>query len=475
MNVVNPDIPLLVVGLFVAVVAGARWHRQTACQLWFCISTFQAQYSWLVSWSLAKACGVFLAADGIGHRPRGLLPFLPFFGYVLASTGVAALFWNIPDDVAFFYGTGRSMVSLLTFGLAALSTMSLATALSTTGGTRLFWVTLRWLGVVHGTASMYQYAALSLGWPLIGISRPHDLTLEHNVPDLAMFVSRTGGEVFRAGALAGEPKAAAALFGTVLFCVLQVGYRLDQSRSDRMLSTCAAALSLFGFLGCFSTSGIAGLALALICAPLTSYRRQLFALGLAGCGVVLMTSGAAVWLGWSSGDVLSVLSERTIERFQEEWDPPVQAALNAMSTSMPVAIFGVGEGGSTFHVMRYLNQSFEYAYAPNIGLIRLAVENGLIGATLFFGAWGVMLRRALGRMRMDPSPDRSLFLAAALSGMSLSMTGSGVPLGVPMSIAALYAAQVAKRRLTPARPTPGRACSTDRGRIRCLGQFPQRS
>ena len=119
---------------------------------------------------------MFLAADGIRHRPRGLLPFLPFFGYVLAIESIAALFWTIPDDVAFFYGAGRSMVSRLNFVLAALSTIPLATAFSTAAGPRLLWLSLRWLGVVHGVASVYQYAALFLGWPLIGISRSHGLT-----------------------------------------------------------------------------------------------------------------------------------------------------------------------------------------------------------------------------------------------------------------------------------------------------------
>ena len=189
-----------------------------------------------------------------------------------------------------------------------------------------------------------------------------------------MFVSSTGSEIFRAGALAGEPKVAAVVFGTVLFCFLQIGYRLDENRSDRMLSSCAAALSLFGFLACFSTSGIAGFAMALICAPLISARRQLFALR--ACRVRCRVDD--VRRGLVAGLVLRRCAVRLFRTVRSATsrrvDPPVQAALNAMSMSMPVAIFGVGEGGSTFEVMRHLNQSFEYAYAPNIGLLRLAVR-----------------------------------------------------------------------------------------------------
>ncbi len=112
-----------------------------------------------------------------------------------------------------------------------------------------------------------------------------------------------------------------------------------------------------------------------------------------------------------------------------------------MANSLPVAVFGVGEGGSSFVVMNYFNSPFEYAYSPNIGAIRLVVENGFLGALLFFVAYGRLTKRALLMCRADTSGYRRLFLTTSMAAMCLEMTGSGISLGIPLAVAAMYAAQ----------------------------------
>jgi hypothetical protein len=390
---------------------------------------------------LTKACTFLLALDGVRRRPVGLLPFGPFVIYVIISSLVGCLYWKIPEDVAFFYGRGRAAVSMFNFGMLVLSTMSLASAFAVPGGGRILWLALRWLGVVHGVLSIYQYWAITLGWPLLGISRPHGLTLEGRVADVAVFVSATGAEILRPGGLAGEPKAAAVIFGTVLFCALHAGYGLDRNRRERLLTTCAALLSFVGFVAALSTSAFVGLGAALILSLFLSRGRYLSTVILLGSFLTLAAVGLARWFDWSLGDLLTVASERTIERLTGAPDAPVAAALEAIRSSLPIALFGVGEGGSTFIVMEYLGQSFEYAYAPNIGFVRMFSENGLAGVLLFGTAYGILTMRSLRRVRAVADRYRALFVSASISSLCLFMTGSGSHLGLALAASTMYAAQ----------------------------------
>ena len=440
MNIINLDLIILVIGLPFVLWTWMFRPRRFASQISLFSSTVHAQYSWLVSWSLAKFCIFLLALDGIRQRPVGLAPFLPFVGYVLLSSLVASVFWNIPGGVSFFYGEARIFVSLFNFMLLVLSTMSLAVAFTGSQAGRTLWYGLRWLAVVHGVFFLYQYVAMALGWPLIGISRAHGLTFGDQIADVAAFVTGSGLEILRPGGLAGEPKTVAVIFGMVLFVTLYVGHQLDSKRHERFFTICAALLSFFCFFATFSTSAFFGLGAAFVGTKLIlkwNYSYQIgkrLLLFIVPVLLVLLTF-------FSMSDFSSLLFERTTGRLSDALDPPVEASLHAMMNSVPIALFGTGEGGSSFVIMKYLNSPFEYAFAPNIGFIRLAVENGLIGLLLFFVAYALLTKRALLMLRSDRSDVRLLFFTTSISTMFLCMAGSGISLGIPLSIASMYAAQ----------------------------------
>lgn len=446
MNVVSLDLALLGLGIPFLLWVWRFRPRPLAGQLSLFSSTVQAQYSWLVSWSLAKFCIFVLAIDGLRRRPAALAPFIPYVVYVVVGSLAASLFWNIPDGVDWFYGDGRLLVSLFNFSLMALSTMSLAAAFTAPGGGITFWRGLRWLAVVHGLVFLYQYLAMVLGWPLIGISRPHGLTAEEGVADIAMFVSDSGVEILRPGGLAGEPKAVATIFGIILFAILHLGRQLDRTRKERALTICAAILSFFCFFAAFSTSAYFGMGAAFVVAA-TALRGRHFDKIVRRLLLLAVPAVVVLFAYSSANDVLSIASERTVDRLSSPQDPPVEASLRAMENSIPVALFGTGQGGSSFLVMSYLNSSFEYAYAPNIGFVLLAVESGIIGLLLFFGGYAILGRRALSILRADASGIRLLFFTASISAMILCLSGSGIPLGMPLSIAAMYAAQAEENKL----------------------------
>lgn len=440
MNVINLDFIFLVLGLPFVLWTWMFWPRRLASQILLFASTVQAQYSWMVSWSLSKFCIFLLALDGIRKRPIGLAPFLPYVFYVPLSSLVASLFWDIPDGVSFFYGEARIFVSLFNFMLLVLSAMSLAAAFTGSQGGRTFWYGLRWLAVVHGVFFLYQYVAMVLGLPLIGISRAFNLTLDGRAADVAAFVSGSGFEILRPGGLAGEPKTVAVIFGMILFATLYVGHRLDSNRLERIFTICVAFLSFFCFFAALSTSAFFGLGAAFIGATLILKGKYLFQIGKRL--LFLIVSGMLVILIlFPMGDFSSLLFERTTDRLNDAMDPPVEASLNAMMNSVSIAFFGTGEGGSSFVIMKYLNSPFEYALSPNIGLIRLAVENGFIGLILFLVPYALLVKKAMLMLRFDQSGLRLLFFTTSISAMFLCMAGSGISLGLPLSIASMYAAQ----------------------------------
>lgn len=440
MNIINLDLILLVIGLPFVLWTWMFRPRRFASQISLFSSTVQAQYSWLVSWSLAKFCIFLLALDGTRQRPIGLAPFLPYVGYVVLSSGIASFFWDVPPGVSFFYGEARIFVSLVNFTLLVLSTMSLAVAFAGSRGGMTLWYGLRWLSIVHGVFFIYQYVAMALGLPLIGISRAFNLTLDDRVADVAAFVSGSGLEILRPGGLAGEPKTVAVIFGIALFTTLHLGHQLDSKRHEKNLTLCAALFSFFCFFAAFSTSAFFGLGAAFVGTTLVLKKKYLFKTGKKLLLSILLAS--LVLLSYFSvDDFLSLLSERTTGRLGDALDLPVEASLHAMLNSVPIALFGTGEGGSSFIIMKYLKIPFEFAYAPNIGFIRLAVENGLIGLILFFLAYARLTKRALLMLRSDQSGIRLLFFTTSISAMSLCMSGSGIPLGLPLSIATMYASQ----------------------------------
>lgn len=440
MNIVNLDLVLLGIGLLLMLWVWIYKSRPIASQVVLSISTVQAQYSWLVSWSLSKFSIFLLALDGMRQRPVGLGPFLPYVVYVLISSTIASFFWIIPAGVSFFYGDARIYVSLINFVVLALATMSLAASFAGSNGGRTLWHTLRWLAVVHGAFSAYQYVAITFGLPLIGISRAHGLTADAQIADIAIFVSDAGMEVLRPGGLAGEPKTAAVIFGLILLSIVYLGHQLDSKRHERLLTIFAALFSLFGFVAALSTSAFIGFGAALIWTIFLVKLRYQFRAGMRILlFLILVILALLPYLILS--DFFLLLSERTIDRFGDAMDSPVEASLNAMMDSIPIALFGTGEGGSTFVIMQYLNSPFEYAYAPNIGIVRLVVENGLIGSFLFFVAYSVLVKKALIMLRSDRSGIRLLFFTTSISTMFLCMAGSGIPLGIPLAIAAVYAAQ----------------------------------
>jgi hypothetical protein len=405
-------------------------------------STFGAQFSAFVTISLVRVLPIAIAPFGLRRGSAGLSAFGPFAVYSLVVTALGSFSWEIPRGIAFFYGDGRVYVQLFNLAMLILATRATAFALSDKDAVKLLWRYLTVVMLIHGIASLYQLIAVFVGLPAIGISRPFNLTAGDSEGDVAAFATSTGMIIARPGGLAGEPKGMAAMYGAYIASYLFGGRALLEEWRERVLMRATLSLSLIGFLAAFSTSAIIGGAVAIVvCTFLlgTGRIRSAFVYVPA-----LAALGITVWLDLTHvqlQDFGSVFQARTTGRLEEgAMDPPVEASIQAFLQNPLIGAFGTGMGGSSFIVMKYLHETFQYAYAPNIGIVLLLVELGTVGTVLLLFPIAQLLWRASALSKATSDATVGALVALSLSTMIFCLTGSGNPLGIPLAIAAAVGA-----------------------------------
>jgi hypothetical protein len=143
----------------------------------------------------------------------------------------------------------------------------------------------------------------------------------------------------------------------------------------------------------------------------------------------------------SLDDFVQIMELRTTGRFADnEIDLPVAASVNEIINNPLVALFGTGAGGSSFVIMRHLNQIFAYSYAPNVGMVFILVEHGVVGLLLLFIPYALVFFKAAKRSRRTREPSVMLLCAVSISTLIFCLVGSGYEFGYPLAIAAAVAA-----------------------------------
>lgn len=443
MNVVGLDIPLLILGFGVLAWARLTQPRHVFQILLQGIATFQAQYSLFFTLSLGRTLP-FLAMSAPRRTRGGPVRWLaPFALYAIALTLIVSQRWTIPPGVRPFYGEYRFAVQLLIFFAMCVCTLALSEALQRRGAMQLFFDLMTALVIIHGAMSLYQVAADELGLPLIGISRPHLEDL-----DVARF-SVGGSTVLRPGGLAGEPKVVAVLFASYLLLRAFGAPRRLMTRRRRLLEQAAVVLSGFGLLMAFSTSSYVGLAIGLVALVARFPSAVTFAtVRVVVVAIIAFMAWSAIYGDASAAGLLELIRIRSIDRLTTEQaiaDPPIAASLMVLRDDPFVALFGTGLGGSSFVVMRYFEIS-DTSFAPSVGMLLLLVETGAVGAFLLLGAVFAMF---VTRMPAPTSPvaDASrMYLCFGIAVFAQQMSGHGIPLGYPLSLACLSAAAALARR-----------------------------
>lgn len=443
MNIVVYDTPVFWLVTLLMLYALARYGYGRLILAMHSAVTFGAQFSFVVNWTFGKVLPIFAIPYALRRGRTGLGIFSLFIVYVFFNTLIQSAFWNIPMGVKFPYGEGRFIVQLFNIGMLVIMTRATVFALSDHSQIRVFWKIFTYALLAHGLASLYQLIAGSFGLPLLGISRPFDLAAAGQMADVARFGTDSGQLVYRPGGLAGEPKGMAVLYAVYMTGFLFGGSSLYLGRREVLLSRAVFLLALLGFIAAFSTSAFLGIVpVALICLHVWGvgkFSRIVFFL------LVFLVVSIPLWAMVSSISLdyfAEIMEMRTTGRLSDDdIDPPIAASLQELSRNPLVAMFGTGAGGSSFLIMRYLNEAFDYAYAPNVGFVLILVEHGVVGLLLLVVPYGVMFMKAAKRSRCLREPSVGLLCAMSISTFVLCLVGSGYPFGYPLAIAAVAAAR----------------------------------
>lgn len=436
MHTITFDIPLLVGGLALLVglrIWGSRELFQVACQV---VGTLWAQYSIVVNWSLGKLVPLFSASVYSG-RLRHTHIYYPFIAFTVFGACIGSLFWDVPVGIPFAYGQGRVWVQLAVFLSLVLSTRAFADAMSRPEGPFLMWKGLILIGLVHGTAFLYQYFAAAVGLPAIGVSRAHGLTINGDAGDLAAFSVEGVTDILRPGGLAGEPKTVAVLFALVLATAISAGAPASATNLWKLLARTSALLSAIGLVGAFATSAYVGFSAVLLALTLLGLIRSKRYVGLAVVVLGGLLFANELLRALSLPSLYELLRIRLTDRIAAgDMDPPVSAALQILARSPVILFLGTGLGGGTFSIQRILNTGFEYASTPNVGIVALLLELGLVGTLLLLSPFAISVLST--RLRLGVSPHMAweprFLLTLGTSAMILMLSGSGIALGFPMAV-----------------------------------------
>lgn len=443
MSDISLSLPLFLIGILLMVYGWRHLRADQFHSMAFAVSLLSGFVTAGVVWRLDRLAPLAMVARLPQRSGAELQEIAPFAIYTVFATLVFSRFWNVPVHVSLAYGNLRFLVQL--FNFIGLMGCTIAVSRSFLYGkaiqnlVQVIW----WITAVNVLVVVYQYVVLVIpGLPQIGISRSY-----YEGVQLAAF--RYGGvQIFRPGALVGEPKALAAVM--VLYVVtwssgVDFGNRgLIRSTSSKWL----AALALVVILLTFSTTALVTLTLALLGVYLAniggSCRRNAivirakrrFSLILFFTLIALML--VALWN--PSGMSIDLLNERYVKRltgFTDNQTGLDQLALKIWSASLFRIVFGTGLGGISFDMMPHINAGWTLAYAPNIGLITVACDVGLLGLGLLLFP---LARLVLRSRNLQRDPLRQTARSVGLCLCILWLVGSGPSLGLAVGIGLLASA-----------------------------------
>jgi hypothetical protein len=441
MSVIVLDTPLLILSVFFLIWLRFKFNLNKYQALCLFISSFWAQYSFIISWSIAKITPMFSASFQAKSKLNLGLWFLPFVSFVLFSTFISFfLFWKIPNSATYFYGEGRIWIQLLTFISLVFSTKSISDSVNNFKDTIVIWKAWVLIVLIQGLGFLYQYLAFFFRLPLIGISRAHGLTFEGLQGDVAA-LTINGNDILRPGGFAGEPKTVAIFFAVYIFIYVFVKTPLYLSKNWILLSRICFVLSIIGLIGSFSTSiYIAFIFLLLILSVFKFKEFSRFLKIIIGLYFIyILTDIILFYLDLPS--TVELFSLRVSQRLlEEDLDPPVEAALKILFSDIRILIFGTGYGGGTFFIQEFLGENFDFALTPNVGFVALFLEIGILGLLLLLLPYCYFLSKAYMRLKLFDYNNKwaiKFLLITSISTLFFMFFSSGIALGYPISFGLL--------------------------------------
>lgn len=431
---ISISLPLFFVGAALILYGWLRLRPHEFHSLTFIASLLAGFITAGVVWRLDRFAPLLMAGR-ISRRPSGTLwILLPFALYAILWTLLSSLSWDIPDHVNPAYGEFRYIVQLFNFISMCICTWCVSRSFLSRDAPHHLYRAIAWITAINIAVATYQYVARSTGLPQIGISRSYD--------ELVRVAAFSFGDIdiFRPGALVGEPKALAALM--VLYLVVWYFKPGQSSMVERGLAVAAAVILVLTF----STTALVTLLAAgtfVLAAQIGESRKTQKQLGstlaIGATGLVALS----IMIALPATETQSLLYERYIGRLQGfagDTSGLDQIALMVWADGPLRMLFGLGLGGISFYMMPFVDPTWALAYAPNIGIINVLCDLGVLGLILLTTPIIFLIHLSRVAMRAAPDDNRHVLRTIGICLCALWLFGSGPSLGLAMGLGLLSAA-----------------------------------
>ena len=429
MTGISISVPLLVAGL-----ALCFWFllfdktKFTAAAIFIALTAGFAVFG--ISLRLDKLVPILIIMSQLRFKAKqSHINLFLFLSYALLNGMMQYSFWVVPSNLNHFYGEFRWLVQFLQYLISILLSIVITFRFSNELGRfkiTKFLVIFTFISVI---AVSYQYLALLLGLPQIGLTRT---TGEIQV---ASFSSQ-GQRFFRPGGIIGEPKALAATMQ--LFLIPWLFGCLGYTGFKKTTINYLGYISLLIFVLTFSTTGyvtfiVTVCTIGLISGKIKIRRKSFTRLLVFICAFVL-----GVLIFGKASIVIDLFSARFTERilgFTQQVEDLDQLALIIWSASWNSILFGFGPGGVSFPMIEILMPGFDYALAPNLGIITILCDFGLIGALLLMSPLiNPFLRIKAEWHRLSPNNRAVRMLGITFFLLWLVGSGSLVYMGIGVGL-----------------------------------------
>lgn len=315
--------------------------------------------------------------------------FMLYIFYVIAVMAVMAFYWPLEN----FQGSPihreyRVFVQLLSWVIYVMLGALISWIYISKEDFDFFVNGCKYIALFHCFYGIYQFFAYKYNLPMTGIIRNN--IVDNGLEELAEF--NLGGDmVFRVTSFAGEPKTLASLLLAIAGLIM--AQHLSKKKSIDFFTVFVMTVMGICYFMTYSTSSylmLGGLILLYLwCKDI----RELRIVALLGAIAVIFL----IFWGDKIGDIMEV---RFYERIEGEQDPPVACTMELLTNSWSYLILGLGSGGISFYLADMLGDLARYrTHTPNIGIVYMLSESGIIGLILlivpFLGVWFRLLTKQL--------------------------------------------------------------------------------
>lgn len=313
-------------------------------------------------------------------------PIFYFTLYVIGITIIGSFFWPLEaiSGRSTVYSLFRPLVQVFNWLIIVLVSWQIAVVLCNHDDFHRIRKIIILMGVLHSFYALYQISAFYLDLPMTGIRRPYsEIGKGYGIPQYGIDTYMNTA-LYRVNSFVGEPKH----FGTISLVWISLLMSLFLESKQDKVSILKMFLFLVVLLLTYSTVAITGALITMSLFLLLSiyYNKSglwSFILWVSSLVVIIFILGTYNILGFGTGSILEIFSERTIQSWQSILifgpnDLPEVESLEVLKERPWLIWFGTGLGGISFYIAQNIG-GLDIILSPNTGLLSFICSIGIVG------------------------------------------------------------------------------------------------